>query len=128
MKLLLFIATMCFYSFAAPNVTYGTKCFSIKDNLDRDYCKKKKISIIKSKYAKEKSTWSKGVSAATKSQKSQAIALEIQEKEEMIEMHTAELNLLKENQASLNKAKVLKKKKKKKKKKNDLEKALNIKL
>lgn len=115
--------------FAAPKVNLETKCFQIQDSLDRDYCQKKKASLIEGQYSREEKTWANGLQKVAKDSKAKTIQMKINQKEEELNFAKKELEILKAHQAKLAKVKVVtpKKKKKKKKKKSDLEK-LGIKL
>lgn len=130
MKLLI-LALLSLNLFAAPKVALDTKCYQIADNVDREYCQKKKISLLQKSFATEQSSWKKGMSSATKAQKTKEVNEQVAEAKEMISVYQKKLEMLEDHKAKLASAKVItpkKKKKKKKKKRSDLEKALNIKL
>jgi uncharacterized protein with FMN-binding domain len=129
MKLLIILLSLISVAIAAPSVHLDTQCFKMKDSLDRDYCQKKKAKLIENKYNAEEKTWSNGLQAAAKTQKTNIINARILEKEEELNFAQKELELLKNHKARLAKVKVVtpKKKKKKKKKKNPLD-QLGIKL
>lgn len=129
MKLLI-VLLISFSAFAA-SITTETKCFLMKEDLDRDYCKKKKVSLLKNQFANEQKTWKNGIKSEEKNKKSAQINLSIAEIQEQLDLNKAKLELLKNHKEVLAKTKTIapkKKKKKKKKKRSDLEKALNIKL
>jgi hypothetical protein len=128
MKKILIILSISAYVFAAPKVSLETKCYELKDNLDRDYCQKKKAKLIETQYSNEEKTWSRGLMAAAKKAKTNSVVMKIKQKEEELSFIQKELDILKAHKAKLAKVKVVKpKKKKKKKKKNPLD-QLGIKL
>lgn len=128
MKLLILVLISFTISvFAAPKVSLETKCFQIQDSLDREYCQKKKASLIEGQYSNEEKTWANGLQKAAKDSKAKTIQMKINQKEEELNFTKKELDILKAHQAKLAKVKVVTPKKKKKKKKNPLD-QLGIKL
>lgn len=131
MKLLMcFLLSLSVY--AAPTVTLETECYKIVDNIDREYCQKKKLSILRGNFAKEEGTWKDGLSSSAKAQKTKSVNEQVLQAKELISVYQNKLTLLEAHKEKLAKVKIKtakkKKKKKKKKKRSDLEKALNIKL
>ena len=127
MKKLLLIISLNLVSMMAFGIDLNTQCFSIVDELDRDYCHKKRMRLLKKQLSSDQSTWGRTLSLPVKEKKQSTLRLKISQKQSELSMLQDEVKLYKNHQNSLNAAKtiVIRRKKKKKKKKRNF---LNIKL
>ncbi len=122
----LFLALLSLSSFA---VDIKTQCHTIVDEVDRDYCHRKRMQILKKEISKDQLAWPKTLSATVKKQKQDGLRLRISQKQAQLQMLTDELKIDRAYESALTSSKTVSvRKKKKKKKRSDLEKALNIRL
>ena len=130
MKNLVFLSVL-FSSSAFGAITISSECHKITDEVDREYCHKKRMQLIKKEMSKDVASWKKELSPSVKVSKQKKLQTKLTEQQALVEMMMEEIKIYKNHQRMLNEAKVVVKRKKKKKKKDrrsDIEKALNIRL
>lgn len=129
MKNILILIALVFSFSAFSAVSLDTQCHKVADQIDRNYCHKKRLQLIDKEMAKDKATWKKNLSAAVKKQKLDRLQAKVTENQAFLAMLQDEVKVYEKHLAELKAAKVVKEKKKKKKdNRSDVEKALNIKL
>jgi hypothetical protein len=127
MKYFLMTLAISFSAMALPEINLNTKCYQIKDSIDRQYCENKKYSLLKSTYTNQAKKWKKGLSKKDKQKQANNLRVKLAEKNEMLKFIKEEIRLIETNQTSLFNTKTKKKKINRELEKN-LEEGLNIKL
>jgi hypothetical protein len=100
----------------------ATECININDSLDREYCFKKKVRVLKQNQSKELAQYKNGITQNNKSSLLKKTDQEIKNKIDLYNTLKEEIEITKEHKKKI--AKLPIKKKDKKKKKNDFFKKL----